>query len=72
MLTNSQFAQQRAAQVELEDHRRQVHELSQSRKKLQVEVANLKDKLEIEFMAKKEETGTHTDLVDLASMLIIS
>lgn len=46
--------------MELDDHRHQVKELTHSKKKLQVEIANLKDKLEIEFMAKKEETGEAT------------
>ncbi|KAG8752547.1 hypothetical protein FRC12_011901 [Ceratobasidium sp. 428] len=49
------LAQQRAAQVEVEDNRRQVTELNQSKKQLMVEVANLKERLEMEVMAKNEE-----------------
>ena len=43
--------------TELEDHRRQVLELSQSKKQLQTENADLKDRLEIELLAKNEEIG---------------
>lgn len=53
----SQFAQQRAANVELEDQRRQVQELSSSKKQLQSEIADLKDRLEMEIIAKNEELG---------------
>jgi myosin heavy chain 9/10/11/14 len=52
-----QLAQQRATLTELEDHRRQVLELSQSKKQLQVENADLKDRLEVELLAKNEEIG---------------
>jgi hypothetical protein len=53
-----QLAQQRAAQTELEDHRRQLTELLQSKQHLQTTVADMKDRLEREFIAKNEETGT--------------
>ena len=49
--------QQRNAQAELETQRRQNQELSQSRVKLQAELANLQDKLERETLARNEETG---------------
>ncbi|TFY78541.1 hypothetical protein EWM64_g5472 [Hericium alpestre] len=49
--------QQRNAQVELEDHKRQVQELSQSKKQLQADVADLKDRLEVEMMTRNEETN---------------
>ncbi|CAE6451317.1 unnamed protein product [Rhizoctonia solani] len=51
------LAQQRAAQVEADDNRRQVSELNQSKKTLMVEVANLKDRVEMETMAKNEEAN---------------
>ena len=57
-----QFAQQRAASVELEDQRRQVQELTQSKKQIQAELADLKDKLEVEMMAKNEETNIRRQL----------
>ncbi|KAF8514982.1 nonmuscle myosin heavy chain b [Gautieria morchelliformis] len=56
------LAQQRATLTELEDHRRQVLELSQSKKQLQVENADLKDRLEVELLAKNEEIGTKRQL----------
>ena len=49
--------QQRTAQVELEDYRSQVNELSRSKKQLQTELAELKDQLEIELMGKNEESS---------------
>ncbi|KAF8754802.1 TRAFAC class myosin-kinesin ATPase superfamily Myosin family [Rhizoctonia solani] len=51
------LAQQRAAQVEADDNRRQVAELNQAKKTLMVEVANLKDRIEMETMAKNEESS---------------
>ncbi|CAE6482090.1 unnamed protein product [Rhizoctonia solani] len=51
------LAQQRAAQVEADDNRRQVAELNQAKKTLMVEVANLKDRIEMETMAKNEESN---------------
>ncbi|KIJ56408.1 hypothetical protein M422DRAFT_150276 [Sphaerobolus stellatus SS14] len=56
------LAQQRATQTELEDQRRQVKELSQSKKQLQVELADIKDRLEIELLAKNEEIGVRRKL----------
>lgn len=49
--------QQRAAQLELEDRRRQVQELAQAKKQLETEVSDLKDRLELEVIAKNEENG---------------
>ena len=54
--------QQRNAQAELETQRRQNQELSQSRVKLQAELANLQDKLERETLARNEETGVFRTL----------
>ena len=49
--------QQRTAQAELEDHRRQVQELSQTRKQLQNEVADLNERLSAETAARNAEAG---------------
>lgn len=57
------MVQQRAAHVELEDQRHQVKELSVSKKQLQSQVAELKDRLEVELMAKNEEISM--SLVDM-------
>jgi len=52
--------------LELEDQRRQVQELSKSKKQLENEVSELRDRLELEVMAKNEEASeqpyyfTHT------------
>lgn len=54
-----QVVQQRAAAVELEDQRRQVQELLMSKKQLQNEVTDLKDRLEMELIAKNEEAGEY-------------
>ncbi|KAH8096877.1 nonmuscle myosin heavy chain b [Cristinia sonorae] len=56
------FAQQRAAQVELEDQRLQVQELSQSKKQLQSELADVKDRLEVEMITRNEESATKRQL----------
>ncbi|KAI0319703.1 nonmuscle myosin heavy chain b [Amylostereum chailletii] len=48
--------QQRNAQAEAEEGRRQVQELAKAKKKLQSEVAELKGRVEGEVAAKKEET----------------
>lgn len=53
----TQVVQQRSAQVELEEQRRQVQEIAQSKKQLQAEIKDLKDRLESETMAKNEETS---------------
>ena len=49
--------QQRAAQIEVEDQRRQVQELSAAKKQLQAEVTNLKERLDAEVLAKNDEIG---------------
>ena len=49
--------QQRAAQIEVEDQRRQVQELSAAKKQLQAEVTNLKERLDAEVLAKNNEIG---------------
>lgn len=53
-----QLAQQRSAQLELEDNRRQVTELTQAKKQLQSQVADLRERLEVEALAKTREAGT--------------
>jgi myosin protein heavy chain len=50
--------QQRTVQVELEDYRSQVSELGRSKKQLQTEIADLKDRLEVELIAKNDESST--------------
>jgi myosin protein heavy chain len=52
-----QVVQQRSAQAEVEDSRRQIQELSQIRKQLQRELADVKDRLEAELAAKNEEAS---------------
>ncbi|KAI0954365.1 hypothetical protein AcV7_007621 [Taiwanofungus camphoratus] len=54
--------QQRAAQVELEDQRRQLQELSLAKKQMQSEIIDLKDRLEVEMVAKNEEIGAKRQL----------
>ena len=61
----SQFAQQRAANIELEDQRRQVQELTQYKKQIQGELADLKDRLEVEMMAKNEESSKDLHITNL-------
>lgn len=56
-VTFAQVVQQRAAQLELEDQRRQVQELSKARKQLENEVSELRDRLELEVIAKNEEAS---------------
>ncbi|OBZ78198.1 Myosin-11 [Grifola frondosa] len=56
------LVQQRAATVELEDQRRQVQELTTTRKQLQSEIADLKDRLETELVAKNEEIASKRQL----------
>jgi len=48
--------QQRAVQVELEDYRSLVGEFSRSKKQLQTELSDLKNRLEVELMSKREES----------------
>lgn len=61
--------------MEVEDHRRQVSELVQSKKQLQAEVTDLRERVEIELIAKNEEAGMlsltsrglHQSLVSITS-----
>ncbi|KZT64665.1 nonmuscle myosin heavy chain b [Daedalea quercina L-15889] len=53
---------QRAAAVELEDQRRQVQELLTAKKQMQAEIADLKDRLEVEIVAKNGETNARREL----------
>ena len=57
--------QQRAAHVELEDQRRQIKELTVAKQQLQTEVSDLKDRLEVEFVAKNEEISRYLRLAIL-------
>ena len=52
-----QVVQQRNAQAEVEDSRRQIQDLGQIRKQLQRELADVKDRLEAELAAKNEEAS---------------
>lgn len=52
-----QVVQQRSAQAEVEDGRRQIQELGQIRKQLQRELGDVKDRLEAELAAKNEEAS---------------
>lgn len=54
-----QIVQQRNAQVELEDQRRQAQDIAQSKKQLQAEIEDLKDRLEAETLSKNEETSAY-------------
>jgi hypothetical protein len=49
--------QQRALQAEVENQKRQMQELNQSKRQLLAEVADLKDRLELEQKGKSEEAG---------------
>ncbi|KAI0828577.1 nonmuscle myosin heavy chain b [Trametes gibbosa] len=49
------LVQQRAAQIEVEDQRRQVQELSAAKKQLQSEVTSLKERLDAEILSKNDE-----------------
>ena len=51
------MAQQRTAQVELEDNRQQVQELTHAKKQLQADISAVKDRLEMESLAKNEEAS---------------
>lgn len=55
--TFAQVVQQRAAQLEMEDQRRQVQELSKAKKQLENEVSEIRDRLELEVIAKNEEAS---------------
>ncbi|KAI0726107.1 nonmuscle myosin heavy chain b [Fomitopsis betulina] len=54
--------QHRAAAVELEDQRRQVQELLTTKKQMQAEVGDLKDRLEVEIVAKNGESNARREL----------
>ncbi|KZT01711.1 uncharacterized protein LAESUDRAFT_717304 [Laetiporus sulphureus 93-53] len=54
--------QQRTANVELEDQHRQVQELLLAKKQMQSEIADLKDRLELEIVAKNEVTNAKRQL----------
>lgn len=43
--------------MEVEDQRRQVQELTASKKQLQTEVSSLKERLDAEVLAKNDELG---------------
>jgi myosin heavy chain 9/10/11/14 len=62
MLTCLQVVQQRQAQMELEEHRRQLHEVTVSRKQLQESVADLQDRLDAESNARNEEASAKRQL----------
>ena len=49
------LVQQRTAQMEVEDQRRQVQELTTAKKQLQAEVNSLKERLDAEILAKNDE-----------------
>ena len=55
--TFAQVVQQRAAQLDLEDQRRQVQELSKAKKQMENEVSELRDRLELEAMSRNEEAS---------------
>ncbi|KZS87343.1 hypothetical protein SISNIDRAFT_303444 [Sistotremastrum niveocremeum HHB9708] len=55
-------AQQRSAQADLDEHRRQVQDLTASKKNLQSEVHSLKERLEVELLGKKEEINARRAL----------
>ncbi|KAI0258554.1 hypothetical protein BC834DRAFT_65181 [Gloeopeniophorella convolvens] len=52
---NALIVQQRNAQAEIEDNRRQIQELGQIRKQLQRELVDAKEHLDAEALAKNEE-----------------
>ncbi|KAI0040442.1 hypothetical protein FA95DRAFT_1502887, partial [Auriscalpium vulgare] len=56
-LEDSRKALQRTAQGEIEESRRQVQELNNSKKQLQSEVATLRERLDSELVAKSNETN---------------
>lgn len=58
-----QVIQQRSAQAEVENSRRQIQELGQIRKQLQRELVDVRDHLEIEIAAKDEEASGCPHLV---------
>ena len=62
-----QVVQQRNAQAEVEDNRRQIQDLNRIRKQLQRELADVKDRLEAELAAKNEEASESLPLLPLGS-----
>ncbi|KAL6303713.1 nonmuscle myosin heavy chain b [Sparassis latifolia] len=56
------MVQQRATQVELEDHRHQVQELSLSKKQLQSQIADLTERLDAELVTKNDELASKRQL----------
>ncbi|RDX42040.1 hypothetical protein OH76DRAFT_150576 [Lentinus brumalis] len=56
------LVQQRAAQMEVEDQRRHVQELTASKKQLQNEVNSLKERLDAEILAKNDEIAIKRSL----------
>ncbi|KAI0666368.1 nonmuscle myosin heavy chain b [Trametes maxima] len=56
------LVQQRAAQIEVEDQRRQVQELSAAKKQLQSEVTSLKERLDAEILSKNDEIAIKRSL----------
>ncbi|TFK47329.1 nonmuscle myosin heavy chain b [Heliocybe sulcata] len=56
------MVQQRTTQVELENSRRQIEDLAQSKKQLQAEVASLKDRITEEVQTKQAEAGRRRQL----------
>ncbi|KAH7890387.1 hypothetical protein F5I97DRAFT_21807 [Phlebopus sp. FC_14] len=56
------LAQQRNIQVELEEVRKRLRELSQSKKQVENELADTQDKLDRETTAKNEAISTHRNL----------
>ena len=57
MIDVPQVVQQRNAQAEVEDNRRQIQDLNRIRKQLQRELVDVKDRLETELAAKNEEAS---------------
>ena len=64
--------QQRALQAEVENQKRQMQELNQSKRQLLAEVADLKDHLEVEQKGKSEEAGVLQEFGPFLSALIIA
>ena len=63
--------QQRTLQAEVENQKRQMQELNQSKRQLLAEVADLKDHLELEQKGKSEEAGMLQLLRFSKSVLIV-
>ncbi|KAH9994666.1 nonmuscle myosin heavy chain b [Russula vinacea] len=64
--------QQRNAQAEVEDNRRQIQDLNRIRKQLQRELVDVKDRLETELAAKNEEANQRRQVQAHLSELQIS